>query len=301
MVEDDNDDQTPGPRPLSDEVVEQTKKEILSGAGYRRPPREHQFKKGKSGNPKGRPKNSALPPSDRSANALALKEADRLIAIREDGETHRITAIDAVQRAQYVSALKGSAYSQKHIIERYDRAEREQRQEKRDRTEFWSANIDASHKLLAEAKRKGEEAPLLFPHPDDVVIDEESGVLFIGPVDAEELKSLEETCRLRDLLIAQDALDGRASAGDAHGSALLLALVLNQNIPARFRLSDAEFSMRMLRHRGTPKRQLTKMLFREWRSLGAQVPRGAAFPPLHVGRECLEIVMEGIFGSAAGG
>lgn len=41
------------------------------------------------------------------------------------------------------------------------------------------------------------------PHPDDVVIDYERGVRFIGPVDEEQAARLEETCKMRDVLILQ--------------------------------------------------------------------------------------------------
>ena len=38
---------------LSDETAENVKRNILYGTGYGKPPKETQFKKGKSGNPKG--------------------------------------------------------------------------------------------------------------------------------------------------------------------------------------------------------------------------------------------------------
>jgi hypothetical protein len=60
-----------------------------SEGGYKRPPKETQFKKGVSGNPKGRPKGS------KSFNSKFLEVSNELITITERGKTRTITKGDA--------------------------------------------------------------------------------------------------------------------------------------------------------------------------------------------------------------
>jgi hypothetical protein len=58
------------------------------------------------------------------------------------------------------------------------------------------------------------------------------------------------------------------------GSALVFAQVINQYVPVRYKRSDTDIQIRPMRYDALPKRDLLKQLHREWRSLGAQVPRG---------------------------
>lgn len=69
--------------------------------GYRRPPESGRFKKGKSGNPKGRPKGST--------NFLTIleKELNQSIVVNENGKKKTITRMQAMVKRIVAGALQG--------------------------------------------------------------------------------------------------------------------------------------------------------------------------------------------------
>lgn len=84
--------------------------------GFRRPPAEHQFKKGVSGNPRGRPSKVERASAQTAAHAelddILLKEALRPITVRENDELIEMPMIQAVLRSLGVAAVKGHHRSQ---------------------------------------------------------------------------------------------------------------------------------------------------------------------------------------------
>ncbi len=72
-----------------------------SEIGYGKPPKESQFKKGQSGNPRGRPKGS------KNLNTLIKRELESRITIEQNGTKRKIRRKEALVKGLVNDALKG--------------------------------------------------------------------------------------------------------------------------------------------------------------------------------------------------
>jgi hypothetical protein len=93
------DDENPGPRDFA--------------IGYGKPPAHTRFRKGRSGNPGGRPRGMTAG----RATALALKELYRAVPVREGDKIIKMPAIQAVLRSKIALAAKGNGPAQRALIE----------------------------------------------------------------------------------------------------------------------------------------------------------------------------------------
>ncbi|RYH06263.1 DUF5681 domain-containing protein [Tropicimonas sp. IMCC6043] len=69
--------------------------------GYGRPPKATQFKKGQSGNPKGRPKGA------KGFNASLQRELETKVTVREGNREIKISKAEAAAKRLVATALKG--------------------------------------------------------------------------------------------------------------------------------------------------------------------------------------------------
>jgi hypothetical protein len=166
----------------------------LKSSNYRKPPVEHQFKKGHSGNLKGRPKKERPPVSsvsgagiyDRIA-AMALYEATRPITVRDGSRTEKVPAIQAVIRSMFRSAAQGDTKAQRQLIELTTQAEADRAILALDYARAMGRYQKWAEENIAEHKRKGLEPPELYPHPDDIIFNESTGGVTVdGPLSKEQ-------------------------------------------------------------------------------------------------------------------
>lgn len=171
--------------------------------GYRKPPAEHRFRKGLSGNPRGRPKGSKTKAVDtgfgmKAAEEFLRLEAYRPVTIREGEKLLELPAIQAVFRAMGVAALKGNRFVQKQLVDMLARVEAEHHQT---RMELFGKAIDykiAWDKELERCRTLGLPDPNPVPHPDDIVLDPNTGGVQIkGPSTKEQKARLDEAIRRR--------------------------------------------------------------------------------------------------------
>ena len=83
--------------------------------GYGRPPKANQFKPGKSGNPKGRPKGSLNLVNDLAA------ELGEPITVREDGRTRRISKQRALIKSLLAKGIQGDVRAAAAVLALYAR------------------------------------------------------------------------------------------------------------------------------------------------------------------------------------
>jgi Family of unknown function (DUF5681) len=95
-----------------------------TAGNYRKPPVEHQFQKGQSGNPKGRPKKKKFDPVPNAIgggiqdrlDVIALNEATRKIAVREGDKVTEMPAMQALIRSMFRAAAQGDSKTVAHFL-----------------------------------------------------------------------------------------------------------------------------------------------------------------------------------------
>jgi len=80
--------------------------------GYGRPPKEHRFKPGESGNRRGRPKGS------KTEEAIIDELLNRKLKVRDSGKTRSITLLEGIFSKFAEAALQGNAKAATFLLNR---------------------------------------------------------------------------------------------------------------------------------------------------------------------------------------
>lgn len=180
---------------------------IPGQSGYGRPPVSGQFKKGQSGNPKGRPKGARNKPQTELVKLtdVIAQEAERQIPMGPHGEV--VSAKQAATRAILFKAIKGGPHAQRHAMQLIQQAEQAQGHAARAPVELYSHIKTSLTQAELYAQAQGVPLPKELCPADRVRFDVGRGEVVIGhPVGAREERRWDALWALKYAFLQEIAL-----------------------------------------------------------------------------------------------
>jgi hypothetical protein len=227
-----------------------------------------------------------------------LEALNQTITVRTKDGAVEMTTGELLIKRQIESALKGASHAAGQVTKAHAdaQAKREHQLEHlRLIGEHWKRQQQTA---FDEAIAKGKSTREILPHPDDIIIDHREGYRLLGPCCIEALEVADRFAAWRDVYIMQSHLEEcfdfpapsphahpAVREADATGSALIYAMLFDQALPKRMRITEDELLRRELSARRLTKRELLKAAHMAWKSIRLPKPRGWLTPPIEQGFE----------------
>ncbi|WP_252259798.1 DUF5681 domain-containing protein [Erythrobacter aurantius] len=208
------------------------------GVGFGNTPWWTRWPKGKSGNPKGRPKGSGKKTVIREPQAgmtefqtLLSKLLREKVTLTLGGKPTSVSKMEAVLMNLFKQAMSGNQAAIREMNRLIEKAQSSQEASERANAEAAEkaaqerARIDAAwfqqlvdlkkkqEKAWSKAAAEGNEEPgLPWPHPDDILIDHAQRIARVrGPLSVKDVRHFEYIEAQRDLMFLRDMLRVKTS------------------------------------------------------------------------------------------
>lgn len=238
--------------------------------GFGKPPEEHRFQKGQSGNSKGRPKKAKDKKrsprlGDGTIESYLEQEVFRDLQLQENGKRVTLSAGQAVLRSLVVEGVKGGRLAKRQVYELLRREEREAAERAVERYKYWADFKAQGEALIQKCRTEKRPVPKIYPHPDDILLDEANvGVHFFGPQSADQAIPYIRGALTRDWLLAVAVLKGAYGSkadsggvqGEARSSIQTFVHLIDGALPPSLQRSDSDKALFLADLIGLGKRQL---------------------------------------------
>gem|GEM_PF-4557100 len=150
-----------------------------------------QFRKGTSGNPRGRPRKAAPPtphyPSLYPTREFLRAEGSRPIAVTDASGQSTVSTTEAVMRSLAQKAMRGGVLATRTFMQLQMAEDERYYRERLENYEYWKSYRDRACAAIEVITKSGGDVPDICPHPDDIVLDYAIlDVGFRGPITREE-------------------------------------------------------------------------------------------------------------------
>jgi hypothetical protein len=160
--------------------------------GYCKPPVQHRFAKGQSGNPRGGSRKRKDDAHEEKIKSLIIDEAYREVALRDGDNVVKLPVMQAVIRQLALAAAKGQPRSQRMLADLVRWVEGDRRELKLEYLKTMIEYKSVWEQELERRQRLGLTGPEPLPHPDDILIDFSTGEVTINGAWTKEQKAAQD-------------------------------------------------------------------------------------------------------------